>query len=206
VAHGMELGYCARPGQVDVRLAMRGSKAEAMVTNAEAVVRGELGNYIYGMEDETLESVVVRVLRERKLTLASAESCTGGAIANKITNVPGASEIFLGGFVTYSNGMKEKFLGVEIKTLEANGAVSEPVARAMAEGARRATGADFAVAVTGIAGPGGGSTEKPVGTVFIALASMEGTHAWKMSNAFDRETFKEITAQQALNFLRLKLG
>jgi len=206
VSSGMELGYCARPGQVDVRLAMRGSGAEKIVAAAEEIVRGELGQHIYGLDDDTLESVVVRTLVERKRTVAVAESCTGGCIANTITNVPGASEIFPGGFVTYSNVMKEKFLGVGHELLEEHGAVSEPVAREMAEGVRRVTGADFAVAVTGIAGPGGGSPAKPVGTVFIALAAAEGTQVWKMNNAFDRETFKEITAQQALNLLRLRLA
>jgi len=205
VSCGMELGYCARPGQVDVRLAMRGPGAEQIVAAAEAIVRDELGQYIYGLDDDTLEGLVVRTLTARKQTLALAESCTGGCIANKITNVPGASEIFPGGFVAYSNVMKEQFLGVAHEILGEHGAVSEPVAREMANGARKVMNADFALAVTGIAGPGGGSPDKPVGTVFIALASAEGTQIWKMNNAFDRETFKEITAQQALNALRLKL-
>ena len=121
-------------------------------------------------QDSKIETVVVRLLTRRRKTLALAESCTGGFIANRITNVPGASKIFLGGIVAYSNGAKEKFLGVRPETLKKHGAVSEAVAREMAEGARKKFGADFAIAVTGIAGPAGGTKGKPVGTVFIALA------------------------------------
>jgi nicotinamide-nucleotide amidase len=203
LSEGLEIGYCARIGAVDVRLVARGANAKKVVRDAEQIVRGELGVKIFGEEDDTLEAVIVRLLTGRKQTLTLAESCTGGAIAHRITNIPGASAVFLGGFVTYSNAVKEKFLGVRPETLAANGAVSEPVAREMAEGARRETGADFAIAVTGIAGPGGGTAEKPVGTVFIALASATGTSAWKMFNPWDRETFKEVTAQQVLNELRL---
>jgi len=152
-----------------------------------------------------METEIVRLLSERKKTLALAESCTGGFIANGITNVPGASKVFLGGIVAYSNGAKEKFLGVRPETLEKSGAVSEAVAKEMAEGAREKFGSDFAIAVTGIAGPDGGTPEKPVGTVFIALAGDFGIVVERKSNPFGRETFKQITAQQALEMLRLKL-
>src|ERR1051325_4570854 len=151
VARGLELGYCARTMQTDVRLAAHGAIAKGLVQDAEAVVRERLGSFVFGQEDEELEAVVVRLLTERKLTLALAESCTGGAIANRITNVPGASAVFLAGLVTYSNEAKQKCLGVRGETLAQHGAVSEAVARAMAEGARRQTGADFALSVTGIA-------------------------------------------------------
>ena len=124
---------------------------------AEAIVRKIFDAQIYGVDDEEIETVVVRLLTERKHTLAMAESCTGGYIAHRVTNVPGASAVFLGGVVTYSNELKQKFLGVRAGTLAAHGAVSEAVAREMADGARSQTGADFAVAVTGIAGPGGGT-------------------------------------------------
>jgi nicotinamide-nucleotide amidase len=202
VEAGLDLGYCARPGQVDVRLAALGTAAAQHVREAEAVVRELLGPYIYGVEDEDLETVVVRLLTERKGTLAVAESCTGGCIAHRITNVPGASAVLLAGLVTYSNAAKQKFLGVQADTLAGHGAVSEAVAREMADGARRQTQADYALAVTGIAGPSSGTSEKPVGTVFIGLAGPSGTVIERQFNPYDRETFKQVTAQQALNFLR----
>jgi nicotinamide-nucleotide amidase len=144
---------------------------------------------------------VVRLLTRHKKNLALAESCTGGFIANEITNVPGASEIFLGGIVAYSNGVKEKFLGVRSATLKKHGAISGIVAREMAEGARKRFGADFAIAVTGIAGPGGGTKAKPVGTVFMALAGAFGTRVERKLNPFGREQFKRVTANQALKML-----
>ncbi len=150
---------------------------------------------------EALETQIVRLLVERKQTLALAESCTGGYIAHRITNVPGASAIFTGGLVTYSNAAKERFLGVRGETLEKHGAVSEPVAREMAEGARRACGTNYAVAVTGIAGPGGGTADKPVGTVFMALASPEETRVWRRFNPGERLAFKQATSDQALGEL-----
>ena len=137
VEAGLDLGYCARPGQVDVRLAARGRDAERQVRDAEATVRELLGPHIYGVEDEDLETVVVRLLTERKATLALAESCTGGCIANQITNVPGASAVLLAGLVTYSNAAKQKFLGVQAETLDQHGAVSKSVVREMVEGARQ---------------------------------------------------------------------
>jgi nicotinamide-nucleotide amidase len=150
---------------------------------------------------EALETKIVRLLAGRKQTLALAESCTGGYIAHRVTNVPGASAIFSAGFVTYSNEAKQKFLGVRADTLNQHGAVSEPVAREMAEGARRVSSTDYAIAVTGIAGPGGGTPEKPVGTVFIAVASATETRALRGFNPGERLAFKEITSEQALGQL-----
>ena len=205
VARGLEVGYCARPGAVDVRLTASGVGAEKIVGEGEAVVRKNLGAHIFGVDDDEIENVIVRLLTEQKKTLALAESCTGGNLAHRLTNVPGASEIFLGGVVSYANAVKEKFVGVSAETLQQHGAVSEAVAREMAAGAREKFGADFALAVTGIAGPGGGTAEKPVGTVFLALASAGGVEVKKFFNAWDRATFKDVTATQALELLRVHL-
>jgi len=202
VEAGLDLGYCARPGQVDVRLAARGSDAERQVREAEAAVRELLGPQIYGVEDQELETVIVQLLTERRATLALAESCTGGCIGNRITNVPGASAVLLAGLVTYSNGAKQKFLGVQAETLEQHGAVSKAVAREMVQGARERTQADYALSVTGIAGPSGGSPGKPIGTVFIGLAGPSGTVVQRQFNPYDRDTFKQVTTQQALDLLR----
>jgi len=205
VAAGLEIGYCARTGQVDVRLSARGGNGKKIVRAAEAIVQKILGAQIYGFDDEEMETVVVRLLTGRKKTLAMAESCTGGCLAHRVTNVPGASAVFLGGFVTYSNESKQKFLGVRAETLAAHGAVSEAVVHEMAEGARLQLGADFAMAVTGIAGPGGGTKEKPAGTVFIGLAGEFGTVVERKFNPYERGTFKEVTAWQALEMLRVRL-
>jgi nicotinamide-nucleotide amidase len=205
VAAGLGVGYCARVGQVDVRLAAQGAAAEAVVREAETVVQGLLRANIYGCDDEEMETAAVRLLTERNKTLALAESCTGGAIAHLITNVPGASAVLLGGYVTYSNVSKQINLGVRAETLAAHGAVSEAAAREMAEGARARLGADFAIAVTGIAGPSGGSKEKPAGTVFLALAGGFGTEVQHKVNAYERAAFKQLTAQQALEMLRRRL-
>ena len=151
---------------------------------------------------EEIEVQIVRLLTERGETLALAESCTGGCIAHLLTNVPGASAIFPAGFVTYSNDAKRKFLGVSPDTLARHGAVSEPVAREMAEGARQVSGTDYGLAVTGIAGPGGGSAEKAVGTVFIAAAGSRETVVQRQFNPGERLAFKQATARQALEQLR----
>jgi len=206
VARGLDVGYCARVGQVDVRLLARGPTAEAVVREAEAVVQGLLGAVIYGYDDQEMETVTVRLLAKHNRTLALAESCTGGGIANLITQVPGASAVFLGGYVTYSNESKQINLGVRAETLEAHGAVSEAVAREMAEGARVRLGADYALAVTGIAGPDGGTKEKPVGTVYLALADETGTAVLHKVNRYERAAFKQLTAQQALEMVRRRLA
>jgi nicotinamide-nucleotide amidase len=195
---GLELGYCARTGEVDVRFVGTSN----MVSEAEQIVRKILGNYIFGIDDQSIEQVLVQLLTERKQTLAIAESCTGGLIDHRVTNVPGASAVLLAGLVTYSNEAKQKFLGVSATSLKEHGAVSEVVAREMAQGAREHVGADYAVSVTGIAGPSGGSAEKPVGTVFIGLAGKDRVLVKKMFNPYDRETFKHVTSQQALDLLR----
>ena len=205
VKRGLDVGYCARPGAVDVRLAAGGATAEQLVIEGVAIVQKILGENIFGFDDDEIENVVVRLLAEQKQTLALAESCTGGCLAQRVTDVPGASSVFPGGVVGYANSAKEKFLGVRAETLAKHGAVSETVAREMALGAREKFGADFALAITGIAGPGGGTPEKPVGTVFIALATAADVEVKKFLNVWERAMFKQVTATQALEMLRQRL-
>jgi nicotinamide-nucleotide amidase len=202
---GLELGYCARMGEVDVRVSACGPHASTLVASAEKMIRALLAQYIYTAEEESLEQVVVRLLTKRQQTLAVAESCTGGCLAHRLTNVPGASAVFWGGWITYANTAKLQELGVSAATLETLGAVSEPTAQTMAEGARAGADADYALAITGIAGPAGGSPEKPVGTVFIGLATRTKTVVVQQLNQMDRETFKYVTTQQALELLRREL-
>ena len=206
VGAGLDLGYCAHYGGTwTCGWPCAGSARQELVARAEAVVREQLGKNIYGTQDELLNGVVVRLLTGRGETLVLAESCTGGHIANRITDVPGASAVFLCGLVTYSNDAKQTLLGVSAETLAQHGAVSEPVAREMAQGARERYHADYALAVTGIAGPDGGTAEKPVGTVFIALATPRHVFVINPINRYDRETFKAVTCQQALDLLRRSL-
>jgi nicotinamide-nucleotide amidase len=199
---GLELGYCAHAGAVDLRLMGNA----AVVAEAGQIVSEKLGAAIFSSDGSNLETVVVKLLTERKQTLAVAESCTGGYLAHRITNVPGASAVLLGGCVTYSNEAKTSMLGVEAGLIATHGAVSEQVAQAMAAGARANSKSDFALATTGIAGPAGGSDEKPVGTVFIALAAKDRpVSVQKRFFPDDRPTFKELTTQAALEILRRQL-
>ena len=198
---GIELGYCARPGEVDVRIV---GEPDA-VARADVIIKNGLGLSIFSTNEETLEEVIVKLLTSRKETLAIAESCTGGLLANRITNVPGASAVFLAGYVCYANQAKIDLLHVDPELLEKQGAVSEPVARALAEHARMRALSTYALATTGIAGPTGGSPDKPVGTVYIALATTAETVVKKLFFPSDRETFKQIAAQAGFDLLRRKL-
>jgi nicotinamide-nucleotide amidase len=199
---GIELGYCARPGEVELRIIGEPNAIQA----ADAIIRTELGMSIFSANDEALEEVIVKLLKQRKKTLAVSESCTGGLIANRITNVSGASEVFLAGYITYANTAKTDILNVDQELIEKRGAVSVPIARAMAEGTRTRAGSTYALATTGIAGPTGGSDEKPVGTIYVALASAESaTIVKKFFFPTDRETFKQLAAQAALDLLRRKI-
>jgi nicotinamide-nucleotide amidase len=148
-----------------------------------------------------IEARIGRILRERRMKIAVAESCTGGHIANRITNIQGASDYFDLGFVTYSNDSKELYLFVPEEVIAEKGAVSSEVAKTMAEGLREATDADIALSVTGVAGPGGGSPEKPVGTVFVGLASKDGTFVNKFLFSGDRISIKEQTSEEALKLV-----
>ena len=198
----LEVGYCARPNEVDFRLI--GPKE--VLDSVEPMVLEAVGEHLLPMEDDSMEESIVRLLIERKATLSTAESCTGGHLANRITDVPGASAVFVEGFVTYSNLSKTELLGVSDDLLVAHGAVSEEVVRAMAEGALAKSGANHALATTGIAGPGGGSVGKPVGTVWLALSSRgEETVSWKQHLPLDRRAFKQAVTQSALDRLRRHL-
>ncbi|MEI7909723.1 MAG: competence/damage-inducible protein A [Verrucomicrobiota bacterium] len=195
----LEFGYCARIGEVDLRLI--GSAAALHQARALAVER--FGPLLVSDDGSSLEQTVVRLLTERRWTLATAESCTGGLIANRITDVAGASAVFTHGFVTYANAAKCGLLGVAPEALAAHGAVSEAVVRQMAEGALAVSGADFAVAVTGIAGPAGGSPDKPVGTAWIAVAQRDrATRAFSVFQPRNRADFKQGVSQAALDALR----
>jgi nicotinamide-nucleotide amidase len=180
-----------------------GDDLEARLDALEVRVRDRLGHHVYAVGDEGMEETVGRLLRARGLTLALAESCTGGLIGDRITDVPGSSDYFRLGVAAYADEVKQAVLGVSAQTLEAHGAVSQETARAMAEGVRRAAGADVGLSTTGVAGPGGGTPEKPVGTVCVSLAWDGGT--W--SKRYDlgergREWVKGMTAQIALDRLR----
>jgi nicotinamide-nucleotide amidase len=202
LALGVELGYCARPAEVDIRVIGTPEQIE----QATNIIAAKLGTHLFSQDERSLEQVIVEMLTQRGQTLAIAESCTGGAIADRITNVPGSSAVFVQGFVTYANKAKTRALGVPSSLIEEHGAVSEPVARLMAEGARAVSSADYGIATTGIAGPGGGSEQKPVGTVFVAVASADRpTLVEKLFFPTDRLRFKELVSQMALDFLRRRM-
>jgi nicotinamide-nucleotide amidase len=203
---GLDVGYCARPGEVDLRLTTRSA---ADLERASDWVRETFGMSIYATGSGTMEETVVRLAREAGVTLTVAESCTGGLVAHRLTNVPGASAVLGRSWVVYSNEAKQEELGVPEDLLAAHGAVSGPVARAMAEGALRRSGAGLAVAVTGIAGPAGGTPEKPVGTVWFGLAwsgpGGPGASVLHKTLVPERMTFKNMASQTALDLLRRHL-
>jgi nicotinamide-nucleotide amidase len=199
----VEVGYCAHVGAVDLRLIGTGSAVEQGAT----IVRDKLDSYIVSADGRALEEIVVELLTKRNETLAVAESCTGGYLGSCVTNVSGSSAVFLEGNVTYSNEAKIRALGVPGLLIERSGAVSEEVAAAMAEGARARSGASYALSTTGVAGPTGGTEEKPVGTVFIGLASAMGsTEVQNLFYPSDRLTFKQVVTQRALDLLRRRLS
>lgn len=205
VKRGLVVGYCARTGEVEIRLSACTDQARAFVAEAESIVRGLLPPCIFGVGEDRLEEVVINELRRRKHTLVTAESCTGGYVSHRLTNVPGASEVFLAGLVTYSNESKTSLLGVPVEIIQKNGAVSEPTAQAMATGVRQRFQADYALSLTGIAGPGGGTEDKPAGTVFIALAGPKGVSVERCLYRLERESFKQAASQQAMETLRQAL-
>ena len=201
----------AGQGRVRLRITTRAAtdrEAQEKIAPVEKEIIARLSDYYFGEGDETLEGSVGRLLGDRGATLALAESCTGGLIAKRLTDMPGSSAYFTEGFVTYSNESKERLLGVPHATIMDHGAVSEPVAREMAEGARRVSGADYGLSVTGIAGPDGGTQEKPVGLVFVGISDSEATFAEKLDLtawARSRDSIRERSANRALDLLRLCL-
>lgn len=206
---GVDVAYTATMPEILLTLtatAPEPAEAEHRLAGARAKLESIVGQSIISDDGRTLEAVVGDLLLQRGQTLAIAESCTGGMIASRCTEVPGSSGWFLEGAVVYSNGAKTRRLGVPEPLLAAHGAVSEPTAIAMAEGMRRTSGADFALAVTGIAGPTGGTPEKPVGTVHMALAGPDGTQAWLIKFPGDRRRIRLMAAENALDRLRRKLS
>ncbi|BDG02523.1 competence/damage-inducible protein A [Anaeromyxobacter oryzae] len=202
---GVRWGYRAHWPEVHVKWTVPGPDAAARADRIRDAVRAIFGEAVWGEAKEELPELVVARLAARGERVALAESCTGGLLAELVTRVPGASNVIDLGVVAYANAMKERLLGVPAGVLAVEGAVSEPVARALAEGARRVGGAAWGVGITGIAGPTGGTPEKPVGTVHVALASAAGTVHVERQYRGDRERIRRQAAYEALNLLRLAL-
>lgn len=202
---GVTIGYRAHFPEIEVKVLARGadkSTATALAEKAAAEVRSRLGDIVYGDGEDTFAGVVGRTLRTRGFRLAIAESCTGGLVGHMITREPGASDYLLLDAVTYANSAKQQILGVDEDVLRGHGAVSPEVATRMAEGARRVSGADVALAITGIAGPGGGSDTKPVGLVFLAVASPTGTVVEERRFAGDRLWIQTLASYVGLQMVR----
>ncbi len=205
---GLSYGLVAHPYQVDIRLfcmcATR-EEGERILRQGEKVVNDQFGRAIFTRDDRSLEEVVGEMLRAGRKRIALAESCTGGLMSKRITDISGSSDYFEGAFVSYSNRWKEKLLGVSKQTLLAHGAVSEQTAREMADNVREKAGTDIGLGVTGIAGPTGGTKEKPVGLVYMAISDGEKTRARKFNFRGDREWVRYRASQAALNMIRERL-
>ena len=201
----LTLAPYAGTGEVSLHLSARAADdaaCEARMAPLLAEVRRRLGSYLYGTDVSGLEETALRLCQARGLTLSAAESCTGGLIAKRLTDIPGASQTFLGGVVSYTNAVKQHVLGVPASLLETYGAVSAPVARAMAMGVRVLTGSDLALSVTGLAGPAGDDHGNPVGTVFTALSTPQGVFVRQLALGGDRERIRTLSAHHALDLLR----
>ncbi|MDP8256707.1 MAG: competence/damage-inducible protein A [Candidatus Alcyoniella australis] len=201
----VELGYKAGFPEILLTLRAAGHGALDELDECERHVRSVVGRYVYAAGEAALPEVVTRMLIERGQTLALAESCTGGLIAKLITDLPGSSAVFMRGAVTYTNRSKVEMLDVPLELIEEHGAVSEPVALAMARGIREQADADFGIGVTGIAGPEGGSEDKPVGTVWISLSTPDQSWAWKQRFPWDRARVRMVSAWSALERLRRQM-
>jgi len=199
----------AAPGDVQIHLRARcisESEAEALLAEVGPRIEALLGDRIYSRDARPLEAVIGDRLRQRQATLSVAESCTGGLLAERITSIPGSSDYFTGGFLVYSNRLKTALAGVDPDLLTRHGAVSEPVAEAMALGAKARTESTYALSITGVAGPGGGTEAKPVGTVVIGLAGPDGCRTHRFRFVGNRTRVRTLSAQYALDLLRQGLG
>lgn len=205
----MSLAYLPNLGTVRLRLTTRGTDdavMEAELYEQQHRIEAIIGDLVYGYGKKDLALVIQEQMQAKGLTLATAESCTGGSVAAMITRHPGSSGHFMGSVVAYDNAVKEKFLGVPAEVLREHGAVSEATIRAMAEGIRARMGTDYGIATSGVAGPGGGTEAKPVGTIWVAVAGPNGTAAKLLSAGKDRRRNITYTVHQVLNRLRLALG
>ena len=198
--------YC-KEGEVRLRVTAGADTAEKATQMCDAMIetirKTPVGDAIYGVDIDSMERAVVESLHRRSLTLACAESCTGGLIAKRITDIPGCSDVFLGGCVTYTNEVKQKLLGVSAQTLAQYGAVSGQTAAEMARGVRERLGSDIGVSATGLAGPGGGSPELPVGTVYIGISTREGEQVRRLSlsSMRSREYIRIVSADNAYDLI-----
>ena len=202
---GISLAYLPGVDGVDLRLTARASdveKAAALLDRAAAAIRGAIGQCIYGETDADLASIVLDLCRARHWRIAVAESCTGGLLGARLTAIPGSSDVFVGGVIAYADDVKARDLGVREATLREHGAVSEPVVREMAEGARRRFGTEVALAITGVAGPGGGTPEKPVGLVWIAAAVDDRLVSRRIQSWGDRAEVRHRATQAVLELVR----
>jgi nicotinamide-nucleotide amidase len=198
---GVEVTICAREYEIHVDLVVEPG-AEARGAELAASLRDALDRFLFSEDERSVAEIVLDLCRERGLTLATAESCTGGLVAARLTSVAGSSDVFRGGVVAYSNELKEDELGVPRELLETHGAVSAESAEAMARGARERLGSDVAVSVTGVAGPDGGTEEKPVGLVFVHAAGPDGEEARRIDLPGDREMVRGRATAAALHLVR----
>ena len=202
---GLRFSMLPRQIEIVLKIEAGGNEAVNLIQVVEEEIKKSLGDAIYGIEEETLEEVVGFLLSMEKKKISVAESCTAGLVSHRLTNVPGSSQYFEGGLILYSNRAKMNLLGLDEKLLREKGAVSEETARAMAIGVKNLTGIDMGLAVTGIAGPGGETPDKPIGLTFIALADLKKTVVQKFQFQGERELIKLKASQAALNMVRLNL-
>jgi nicotinamide-nucleotide amidase len=202
----------AGKGQVRLRISARATSeiaANALIDPIAQEIQQIAGEHYFGTDEDTLASVVGQLLRAKGQTLAVAESCTGGGLGQVLTDIPGSSDYFIGGIISYANRIKIDLLGVDAQDLAAKGAVSETVAKQMAVGVRAKLGTDWGVSITGVAGPGGGTDSKPVGLIYIGIADPDGSVEgikYQLSSQRERELIRQMSASQSLNLLRLRLG